>query len=292
MGYLLAVLRALITGVRTTFEKNYITNTKEVKFGLDIYMIIIYPIATFFYFLMSGCNVSLNLPTLAFSVVFALISISSNVCGMVGLNFATIVYLNVFSSAGGTVMVFIYELLFTDATFSMWSVLAVILRVFAVSIPLLFTKGEKSMTKKGFLICIIYFVIQGMAGIVSRMYVNNPHVMSTSSFFFWTNVFIMLIVFADIFRKNDIKALVSDAKKIGLKNYFYPLLNAIVGNVAVIVSFEIVRLLGGTISSIITGSLGMITTVFVSTVIYKEGMSKQSAISILLSIAAVILSVF
>ena len=44
LGYLIAVLRATAAGVGTVCNKNFMRNTKDVKSGLDIYMLILYSI--------------------------------------------------------------------------------------------------------------------------------------------------------------------------------------------------------------------------------------------------------
>lgn len=292
MGYLLVAIRSVSTGVTTIFCKNYMTNTRDIKLGLDILMLISYPIALVFYFCMAGFSVPANLPTLLYAFVYAFIAIMSNNLSLNGYNYATIVYLNVFGAAGGTIMLFLYELIFTDVVFTFLGILSVIFRVLAVSIPLLYNKSERTMTKTGFLICCAYFIVLGVAEIVNRMYVNNPNVMSTASFGFWTNVFIIPIVFGNIFRKSSVKALASDAKRVGVKNFLYVVGNATLGNLMMIVSFEVIRFLGGTRASVLYGSLSMAVTAFVSVVIYKESITRQSVISVVLSVAAVVLSVF
>lgn len=292
MGYILAVIRSLVIGMTTIFNKNYMTNTKDVKLGLDIFMIISYPIALMFYFVLSGCRIGANMPTLIFAFVYAFISIASNIVSLVGLNYATIVYMNIFSAAGSTVILFLYELLFTEDMFSTWRIMSVFMAIFAVCIPLIFNRGNGSMSKKGFVMCLAYLLISGTAGIVSRMYVSRSDVMSTSVFCFWTNVVIMPIIFTNILRKSSVKALAADARLVGVKNSLYVVGNAIFGNMMTIVSLEIVRLLGGTVSSILSGTLNMMSTSLVSVLVYRERVTHQTLFSIIFSIAAVVMGVF
>ena len=87
------------------------------------------------------------------------------------------------------------------------------------------------------------------------------------------------------------KALWKDAKMIHPKYYLLLVVTVVFGNTLSLVGYEVVRMIGGTASSVISGSLSMIEAVLISVWIYKEGVSRQSIISAALSVVAVVLSV-
>ena len=153
------------------------------------------------------------------------------------------------------------------------------------------------MSLKGFVFCILYFLFAGFSGILTRVYVDTPGVMSTASLCFWVNVIIMPIAIAKILLKSGkgnspgMKALWKDAKMIHPKYYLLLVVTVVFGNTLSLVGYEVVRMIGGTASSVISGSLSMIEAVLISVWIYKEGVSRQSLFSAALSVVAVVLSV-
>ena len=298
MGYLLVIIRTLISGGTTIIDKNYMMGTGAVKSNFDIYAIITYPLATLWYLILANFSVPLNFVTFFFSFALAFISLTVTWCSMVGYNYATITYLTVFSSAGGTVLAFLYEWIFTDDTFSLCMILSIVARMLAVFVPLIYAKKEKAMGLKGFGFCMLYFLLTGASSILMRIYVDTPNVMSTASMCFWVNIIILPVAFTKIFmsafkdKEGGIKRLASDAKLIKPKYYVWMVVSMLIANVSNIIGYDIVKLIGGTASAVIGGSFGMIVSVAISVFVYKEHASKQAVASAVMSVVAVILSVF
>lgn len=298
MGYLLAIIRSLSSPFTTIISKNYMSGTNGIKSNFDIRVLLVYPIATIFYLIMADFNVPLNFITFVFAIVYALVALGSDWCSMFGYNHATVLYLAVFSAAGATICSFLYELFFTDDVFSVCMILSIVARILSITIPLFFAKNERYMTFKGFLFCIFYFILSGVSPVISRIYVDTPNVVSTASFCFWVNILIMPTAFLKIFlsalrsKESGFRRLLSDAKLIKPKYYIWVAISIVTSNLMFLVNFEVVRLIGSTASSIISGSLGMIFSVLISVFIYKEGASKASLVSAVMSVVAVILSVF
>ena len=289
MYYLISIISTIIGSCTRILQKNYVNNTKEIKTSSDIYMFVGIITATIYYFFLAGGKVPLNLPTLIFSVVFALIATLSVYMRLIAYNYATLVHINVISGALGTILPFLYEFLFTDIVFTQNKIISVFFRVMAICVVWLFDR-EKSQTKKGILICIILGIISGAAGITTRMYANFPNVESDGSFFFWTNIFTLPMIFIKIFRKTDVKTFTADLKRIKFYNYLLILGDIFVSNGITFISIDIMRHISGTAHSIIGGSIGLLATTFISSVIYKEPIYLQTVISVILSIVAVILN--
>lgn len=289
MYYLISIISTIIGSCTNILGKNYVINTKEVKTSGDIYMFVSIIAATFYFFILAGGKVPLNIPTLIFSVVYAFIGTMSAYMGLIAYDYATLVYINVISGALGTILPFLYEFIFTDIVFTTNKIISVFFRIMAICVVLLFNREEKS-DKKGILICVICGIISGAAGITTRMYANFPNVESDGSFCFWTNIFTLPMIFINIFTKNDVKTFIADLKRIKFYNYFLILGGMVISNAIILISIDIIRHISGTAHSVIGGSLGLLTTTFISSVIYKEKTDLQTIISVLLSIIAVILN--
>ena len=289
MAYLLTVLASVITGLTTVCDKTYMSRTKHVKTNVDLYLLFIYPLMTVYYFLLAGGKVPLNVPTFLFALVFSIASLSSTKLKMLAYNHATIVYIAVFSGAS-MILPFFYELFFTETSFSLWQYIAVGLRILAVCIPLLFLGEGDSITTRGIALCLLLFLASGSAGIITRMFSAHPGVMSDGSFFFWINVLILPFSVISIFRKAGPRQLYRDFREIRFRWLLLMLVPAVINNAINFFSIELIRRVSSTVYSILSGSANILVTVFLSTVVYREKLTAKAAISLLLSLGAVILS--
>lgn len=289
MAYLLTVLASVITGLTTVCDKTYMSRTKHVKTNVDLYLLFIYPLMTVYYYLLAAGNVPLNVPTFLFALVFSIASLSSTKLKMLAYNHATIVYITVFSGAS-MILPFFYELFFTDTTFSLWQYIAVGLRILAVCIPLFFLGEGDSITPRGILLCLLLFLSSGSAGIITRMFSAHPDVMSDGSFFFWINVLIMPVSVISIFRKAGPRQLYGDFRKIRFHWFLLMLVPAVINNAINFFSIELIRRVTSTVYSILSGSAHILVTAFLSVAVYREKLTRKAAVSLLLSLGAVILS--
>lgn len=289
MYFILALITSTLSGFTPVLKKNYVTNTRNVKNSGDIYLLVNICSATIYFYILAGGNVPLNLPTFIFSVSFAIIGIFSVLLGLIAYNYAAVVYMTVISGALGTILPFLYELIFTDVVFTTNKIISVMVRVLAIGIILLFNNGER-ITKKGILICLVCGIISGASGITTRMYANFPGVESDGSFFFWTNVFTLPMIFINTFRKANLATVSKDFKNIKFYNYIYALGGMLINNAITFVSIDIMRHISGTVYNVINGSIHLLAAAFISAVVYKESITLQTFLSVLLSIVAVVLS--
>lgn len=289
MGYLLSIVTSAIGGFTTICTKTYMTRTRHVKSNVDLYMLFIYPLMTLYYFLLAGGEVPLNWPTLWFSVAYAVVGLLSTELNMKAYNHATIVYITVFSGAS-MILPFFYEVFFLHNDFSLYQYISVGLRILAVSVPLLFAGKEESITKKGFFLCILLFLVGGIGGVIMRMFSTHPNVTSDGSFFFWINVVTMPTAVLNIFRKSKPAQLYADSKQIKFYYFLLMLLAAVINNGINFISVELIRQITSTVYSILTGSVRICVLAFLSVVIYKEKLTLQAAVSLLFSLGAMILS--
>ena len=144
---------------------------------------------------------------------------------------------------------------------------------------------------KNLLVCVFLFLVSGAATILPRLYGAYPGVVSDNSFCFWTNVFILPIATFAVLKKNSVKAVAEDIKKIPLKAYFCVFATTACSNFGSLLTLQILRMVDVSVFAVISGSVGMLETVLLSTLVYKDKFTVRSAVSVVCSIAAVILGV-
>lgn len=293
MGYLLLLINVAIYGVGTVLKKKFSEDTKSIPAALDVYMFFIFPIALLFYFVMAKGDVPLNLPTFLFALVFAVISLCATWFGMAAYRYTDLVYITVFNGAGGTVIPFLFELIFLQESFGVWKILSILLRIAAICVPLVWKrKEEKRTTKSGMIVCCILFLISGAAGVISKMYGLHPNVFSDNSFCFWTNVFILPFALAKVLRKTGIRTILKESRKIKGIDYLCVVISMLLSNAGTLLMLQALRLISATVYSVLNSSLTMLVTALLSMLWYKEKLTGESMLSILFSVLAIICGVF
>lgn len=287
MGYLLILINNCLTGFSTVCKKEYIKSAYRARTALDIYVLLAHPIAAAFFLILAGGNVPLNLPSALFAAAYAALCLSSVIFSMTAMGRVNLVYISVFSGAGGVVFPFLFDLLFQGQSFPVTRFLAVAIRLFAIIVPLLTGKEER----KNLLICVFLFLISGGAAILPRLYSAYPGAVSDNSYCFWTNIFILPIATFMVLKKNSLKAVTEDMKKIPGKGYLCVFLATACANIGSLVTLQILRMVDVSVYAVISGSVGMLITVLLSALVYKEDFTVRSAISVVCSIAAVVLGV-
>lgn len=287
VGYLLILLNNGLGCLNTVCRKEYIKTSGRAKTALDIYVLLVHPIAAMYFFLLAGGNVPLNLPSALFAAVYAVLCLSSVIFSMTALGRVNLIYISVFSGAGGVVLPFLFDLIFQGQGLSVTRFLAVAVRLCAIIIPLMTNKEEM----KNLLVCVFLFLVSGAATIVPRLYSAYPGVVSDNSYCFWTNIFILPIATLAVLKKNSVKAVAEDMKKIPLKAYLCVFATTACSNIGSLVTLQILRMVDVSVYAVISGSVGMLETVLLSTLVYKEKFTVRSAVSVVCSIAAVVLGV-
>lgn len=299
-AYILIFGMALINGFYTICHKNYTNDNINVKNSLNIYLLLAHPMAALYFLIMAGGYVPLNLPSFVFSFVYAWVCMASILFTLLAYDKINLIYISVFSGAGAMVIPLVYDW-FCGVEFSVYKYIALMLRIAAVLIPLVCNKSKN----RGLIICIILFFVGGIAGIIPKIYGAWDGVVSDESFCFWTNIIIVPITFVLIFSqvqsakdsegspkvKGKLSVLRDDMKKIKLSGYVFILVATLASNINSLAAIEIMRLVSPTIYAILFSSFKMLVTAAISVFIYKEGISKQSVISLILSIGAVVLGV-
>ena len=291
MHYLLILFIVFLNCGGLFFNRKFARDTQQIPHSYEIYTLLLYPLATVYYFLLAKGNVPLNWPTLLFSIVFAVICLGSNLFNIRALRSVNVVHITIFEGAGATILPFLFEAIVLRESFSVFTVLAVILRLIAVSIPLLFSKQKKESSAGGIFICVMLFVIAGSANIITKLYGDHPNVYSDSSFCFWTNVCILPIVLFRALRSTSFQTLKAQCRKIPKKDYLYIILTMALSNLATLLVIEAVRQTGATLYSVLSASSQIVAYTLLSVFAYKEKLTKETLLGVIFSILAIVVGV-
>lgn len=287
MGYLLILFLLLMGNVNTIVGKNYTKKSMRIKTANSIYILLAHPVAAIFFFIIAGGDVSLNLPTFLFSCAYGLVSIFSVILTFRAYRETNLVYMSVFSGAGSFIIPFFAEWLFWKVPFSALNFISVFLRITAIFIPLFFDKEKR----KGLIVCMLLFCLSATSGLVTRAYTLTPSVLPTSSWFFWTNVVVLPMITIAVLAKEGPKTVASDVKQMKPVLFLLIIFATALSNVSSLISVRVIAMLGTTIYSIISSAMGMVLTILLSTLIFKEDIKKPTYISAALSVTAGIISV-
>ena len=284
---LLLISCCLVGNTSSIITRNYARKTATVPNAYNIYLLLVPPIASLFFFFSAGGDVSLNLPTFLFSLAYAVLSLTSMRLSLVAFQRANLVHINVFSHAGSVISLFLFEVFIWQEDFSGGRLISVLLRLATVMIPPI--ADRKSF--RGMTVCLATFFLSGITGIVPKLYIEHPSTMDTNTFCFWTNIFILPIICTVTLRKSGPKKLLKNIQQISPLLYLSLLLSIMLSNTGTLLSMQALHHISATLSSVISSSLNMIVITLLSVFLYREPFSKATAASVVLSILAIILGV-
>lgn len=292
MSYLLIFISVVFSSLSTVCQKNYTIATSGIKTSLNLYMLIAHPIAAIYFFCLSKGFVPLNTATFIFAFIYALVCIAAVLLNMLAFNKISLVYISVFGGAGSVIIPFLFETFFRGEAFSIYELISVISRIIAVLVPLLMSKRGTKETRTGFFLCTLLFFNGGLGGIIPKLFAEHPMTLSNNSFCFWTNIIIVPIISIAVLKTDGIKNLSSDMKKINPAMFAYILAGTAFGNLGSLIKLQTLKAISATIYSVLSSSLSMVLTLFLSLLVYKEKASTQLIISVSFSILAVIFGMF
>lgn len=287
MGYLLILLNNGLGCIGTVCRKGFLRRSLQVQSALDIYVLLAHPIAAMYFLLLSGGNVPLNGPSAVFALVYAALCLVSVIFSMTAISRVNLVYTSVFSGAGGVVFPFLFDMLILEKPFVLTRFLAVLVRLFAIAVPLLTNKEDR----KNLMICVMLFFITGASSLMPKLYGAYPGVVSDSSYCFWTNIFILPISAVAVLRKNSWRNVAADMKKLSVVSYVCIFASTACANLGSLLTIQILRMVDTTVHVLISGSVGMLITVLLSTLVYKEKFTARTAVSVVCSVTALVLGV-
>lgn len=281
------LLSCLVGNTSSVITRNYVRKTGHIPNSYNIYSLLVPPVAALFFLFSAKDGVGLNMPTFLFSLAYAAASLASLRLSLVSLQRANLVHINVFSSAGGVIFPFLFEVLLRGEDFSGYRLISILLRLATVTIPLIADRK----TFRGMGVCIAGFFLSGFVTFIPKLYVENPHTLSNNTLCFWTNFLMLPIVFANILRQGSPKKILQNIRQIHPLFYVSLVVSIMLGNAGTLFSMQALQYISATLSSVMSSSLNMATITLLSVFLYQEPFTKATAASVFLSILAIIFGV-
>ena len=291
MAYILLVIMTAAGVISVIFQKLYRENTSRLTASTSVYMIASSLFGIVFFFAMGKGEVPINQTVFWYALIYALICFASLWGNIVAFDVADLVYITIFSGAGGMIIPFVFEYILGRENFSPIQILAVVIRMIAVILPFFAGYKTKENKKGAFFICWILFLVMGVSTIVPKLYSEAPYALGDSSFCFWTNIFLVPFIAVLAIKKSGAKNIIKDIRSISFRDYVYIALSAITGNIGTLLLIVVLRGMSATVYTIISSPLSMAMTALVSVLMFKEKQTRVSYLCIALSILAVVLYV-
>lgn len=288
MAYFLLILIPLITAFMRIFQKNFKQTSQNVEQASNIYIIITCTVAILFFFLLAGGKIKPNVPTLIYALVLAVLAIGSNIMTLFALDKTAIVNITVFSGAGSIVIPFFYGVIFLNEKVGVFKIISLVLLIIVILLPFLTPDVPNKKTElKGYIYCVILFFISGPVTVLYKVYALEPNVLNTNVLCFWGNVFMLPFMLFNAL-KGNIYQLIDDIKIMSPKSYALAVITVIFSNLTTLLGIFILKEVNITVYTLLNSPLSLVFTAALSRIIFSEKITKQTALSIVLSIAAIV----
>lgn len=235
-----------------------------------------------------GFKIEVNGITLVFALFYGLLSTASLFFMVFAYSRISITLTSIISMSGGIIIPMLFGIIFGGEILTLRLIISALLILSASILPVV-KDIFKNTDIKFIWFLVLYFVFAGLPSILNKLYTQNPHVNDKLSYFFLTNVFMLIIcaVAVAILYFNS-------KKKGGFERISTPLVinsctRTALSLVSSYLSVSALSLLPVSLYSVLTASLGLLGNALMSTLLFKEKMSTTGKISFCLAIASIII---
>jgi len=221
----------------------------------------------------------------------AIFSAASNILTLLALDKTDVATIAVFSGAGIILIPFLYGTLLLNEQVSIFKIITLFLLIAVIILPLFEKRAsEKKKSYIGYAYCIIIFLVSGGTTVLLKLYALNENVLDTNVFCFWTNV-IMFPIMLTVALYSNPRQFIPDAKKIKPLSYAIAITTVVLSNLSAILQVFVLKDIDITLFTLLNSPVALVLTAILSWLVFSEKITKQMALSIILSITAIIFSV-
>ena len=193
-------------------------------FAVFVYSIITGAIASVFFFLSSGCNIRINIPTLIYAVVFSIIVMIGYVAALFVVKFLDVSSVAVLTSTLTLLLSYLSGALFLGETVGVTDLIkGVIMIAASLLLHFPFKKGTFKFHPMGVFLAFLSACVSTSAVLMSNLFANDTRVTNSDSYFFLTNVIIVILslLAALILKKGKFSALIHEFVSFPAINYLH-----------------------------------------------------------------------
>ena len=294
--YLMLVLYCGFMTANTALTKLFQKTTPAGLFHLIIYNIINALFACGFFYVSAGFKIAVNVPTVIYSVVYALIICVNLSAQIFAFSKAPVSVVTLMSMAGGILLPSVFGIMWFGEPLTLRLVISSILIIAAAFLPFAGKKDDrKGFSAAAVLTCILMFVLNGASGVLIKLYAVDTTVCDSTSMFFLTNAAIVFVCFIalGIFVANsrELRSEGDVARKI-LRAYT-PLQSLLIVSKTALANFgsivQVIVLAEMSVStfSVLSSSMLLVGASAVSAFIFREKQTKGTILAVLFAIAAI-----
>lgn len=265
-----------------------------------VFMAVNGAVASVFFFISGGFRVEVNLPTLAYAAVYALIVVLSLISNMVALKYMNIVTLTVVTGTLGLIATSATGAWLFDEIIDTEKILRVAIMVAAVVLFALDGKmgkkgkKEKSVSPafslKAVTVILVMLTVNCASTVITKYYAIDTRVCDANSCFFFTNVILvgggLLLVAADLIKNSsglkDIAPLFKPLNFLSLSG------NTVCSNVGSLVGILIISKMDVSVYAPVSSAIGILAG-FLGSLVFRQKMGWLSYIGALGAVVAVII---
>ena len=262
-----------------------------------VFMVVNGIIACIFFFVSGGFRLEANMPTLIYAAIYTVIVVFSLVSNMIALKYINIVALTVVINtlgliASSAVGAWLFNETVDGRKIARIAIMLVSVVLFAAD-GVVGKKKEKDSRKFSLMAVIIIIVMLAVNcanTVVTKYYALDTRVVGENSFFFFTNVFLIVasavvVIFELIRSPEEIKKVTPLFRPLNLLALSG---NTVCSNIGSLVSLLLLAQMEVSVLSPISSALGILVG-FIGSLIFREKLGVLSYLGVLGALAAVII---
>lgn len=295
--YLMLILYCALSVGGNVLMKVFQKTTSSGIFYLIMYNIINALFACGFFFVSAGFKIDLNLPTVIYAIIYALIICINLSAQIIAYSKVSVSVVTLVSMAGGILFPSIFGIFRFDDEIT-WQLLVSSVLIIVASVLPFISKKENKNEKKNFsfvaaMICLLMSVLAGLSTILIKLYAVDESVCDSTSMFFLTNVAIVAICFVALviyMIKDGNTSIKSAVRAFSPLQLFTIVSKTAVVNLASIAQVKVLAEMSASTFSVLGSSICLVGTGVASWLIFREKQGKGAILAIILAIVAIIIN--
>lgn len=293
--YITIIFAVIFFTAQFAFTKIYESSIKQTKLTTYVMLIITGLVGAILYLIIGGFKIQFSLVSVFWAVLFAFIMIPYYVIGIKVLSLGSVAIYSMFMMLGGMAVPFLYGIIFLKETVTIGKILGSFLLSFFIFLQAMkgSTKAPDKETDKApdkkqkvlfFSLCLLIFFINGMTGVIAKAHQITDGSVDEISFTVISCLFIVILsiilMLPELFtlKKSEALSCIKETTKVK------PLLSMILIGVATYTGNFLHLLAAATVPAsvqfpLVSGGV-IVLSALVSTLLFKEKLSKVELISI------------
>ncbi len=297
MMYILMLVQALLMTGNTALTKVFQKTSESDLFHLAVYNLINALIACIYFYIAAAFTIDINVPTVIYSVVYALIIFINISVQIIAMAQAPVSVVVLSTMAGGVLIPSVFGIIYFDEPLTVNLVISSILIIVAAVLPFMGKRtNKKKLSGLAAIMCAVMFLLNGASVVLMQLYAKDVRVCDSTSMFFLTNVAIVVICVVVlrlfIMKKTLLKkeSIFEVHKAFNGKQKLTIASKTALANIASILQMIILAKMNASTFAILNSSLSLIGAAAVSALLFGEKQKKSGIVAVALAIIAIIIN--